>query len=228
MFSKWILESKGIKIDNNTSDTIYELSNKIILLSNKIKENEIILVGNIDFYNKYKNENTSIKLYAVHKENEYFYGRFINNEIQINLAQIQNITSQKIGRIIIHELIHFIDPKTYDNVRKSNKKYIDYDKNNKLSYFKQPIEFEAYVGIITNTITRIARRTKRKQQMINIFNQSLEYIKNPNENKIGIFQDPEIGHFFDLYYKNSGKNQKRILLTRIYNALIDGLKILNK
>lgn len=184
---------------------------------------------NPELYDWYNYEH-QIPVFFRNKSNEKTSAEFVYDlnqpYIVINIPNIK--TKQQLFAVIVHELIHHLDPKIQ---RKASNKTLT-PKTYK-DYMLSPTEFDAHTSHIVNLILDYAHRlkgTKSEPILRKHLQNTLLFLTNPSV-QLPTMLNPkwtnEKTRTWDFYWNHADPTSKRKMQQRIYKATTDALDILN-
>jgi hypothetical protein len=252
-----ILDSHGIRIGDDLDREIGRMITKLMPIITAIKNKGVFWgddvvkwIDMIRFYNKYKKENQEIAI-GIENNHKKYGAKAVEGAVIINIGPSQ-ITAKWLRNTLDHEVgVHMQDPKR-NLIRKDQASTANFQKigNFPISYWLNPIELDAYIGGIVNSIRKYGKTHNQSEEEIQLTSRevedTLEYMRNPSEIGVeGIFsggkinaelpQNINLGLFrlginwclFHIYKKISSPKQWKMILSRIYNALSE-VKVLLK
>lgn len=269
-FKKWLTESKGLRITDKLDQEIEEIMPHLLKAAlhsvekGETKRDEegkifgIIPVATMEYPDPYTGVERKIQVSTANLKG-FSTGAYwaSSNSVLINVYNKtpEDITPRWLRRLLVHELIHSMDPKVNNpeiapknnvNTHNDQGEVEDRDK-----YNMQEPEFDANIGQIVDTIIKTAKLVaanndqKLKAATLQKLNDTLTFIRNPelsvqNKGPKGFFVgNIEYWNKFWYYYdKDSEFNQKdrpsgwaafslkRKMYQRIYKAVMDAMVIL--
>ena len=253
-FKQWLSENKGIILNADIKSQLQSSMNKIIEAAKKLKQPHVYFskedepypnnyhITTLNFKDQYTGKQRSVGISVVNNPSMKSSGKYRVYkdglaEIIINVAYLNEISPIEIERLVSHEVIHAVDPKSDPNSTAYNQKNISRkDDETEVEYGVNPLEFDAYTGQIVHSIVNSAEKfkgTEREQSLRKYLDDTLRFINSPEkamiEKSYGFVGPTDVQHqnIYQFYIKNGSLEQKRKIKQRIYNAVIQAKKILD-